>query len=105
MPSRKRAIVSQGWEAFLDFLSDLGVYMFAVVGVFFSKYFQEFRAGTLETVEFNVFYFMLSCVVAFIVAFGQDFQTGDEQGKRNNWKRRAVNSLSNGVLWHMLIGG
>jgi len=92
-------------EKFINFLADFGIYSFAVIGVLISRYLPQFRAhGFIDLNHITLGTLIPSCVIAFMISFGMDFDS-DTEGARRNWKRRAAFALTNGAMWQTIIGG
>jgi len=92
-------------EYALNFFADFGIYSFAVLGVLVSKYLPQFRvSGTFHLEHIELGTLLMSCIIAFMISFGMDFDA-DTDGARKRWKRRAAFALANGAMWHTIIGG
>lgn len=93
-------------ELWLDFANGILMYLLTLLGVFMSRYYQDFRQGELETLDIpGIAEIVMSCFIALLVSFMVIEQGGDPEGKRKNMTRRALAHLSNGFMWEKLIGG
>lgn len=96
---RRREIAEQVFDGFLDF----GVYLFAVAGVFFSRYLRDFANRREVVIEWVWWELVLSAVCAMATETWMDYG-GDPKGKRRAWLKRAKSSLLAGMGWQQIVG-
>jgi len=94
-----------------SFFEEIWMYILTMAGVLLSKYMPEVRAiiqnGSDKNIDFNVPYraeIVAAFIMALLVVYMME-KDGDEEGKKRNFKRRALTHFANGVLWHTIIGG
>ena len=114
MPKKKR---SGFWFSLSQFLNDFAVYVITVVGVILGKYIPEYKAG--HSIHIVIGFngdLLIAAFIGLLVTFlveneeeikGASFEERQmaKEGKRKNFKRRALTHLTQGSFWYMLVGG
>lgn len=107
---RKARVKKKFGEKLISFLYEISMYTATATGVMFSKYLPAFKGiiqGEINEINFGTPYrleIIASLALAFILVY-LDEKNGNEEGKRRNWKKRVLNHIARGIMWHTVIGG
>lgn len=85
---------------------EIALYLLTVTGVMMSKwipFLKEILSGDLTPeIEISWIRIGVSLVLGLVITFFIE-KDGDAEGKSRNFRRRAINHLSYGVFWFVLI--
>ena len=108
---RKRRERKKFFKKVKTFFEEIWMYVFTMAGVLLSKYMPQIKevisTGSDKNINFNIPYkaeIIAAFVMALLVVYMMD-KGGSEEGKKRNFKRRALTYFANGVMWHTILGG
>lgn len=90
-------------KAIKDAMEGIGVYICTLLGIVIAQYGPMLVGSPISDIVIQWTRLGLSAVIAFYLVI-DDENKGDEEGKKNNLKRRLKNAFQEGMTWNVILG-